>query len=208
MKHTFEEVCAVLDSERDYQDQRWPDHMHPVGSYLTYIWRYYRVAEELDSTTDALSGQALVPLRKLAALAVVCMEQNGLGEGYFASMLPSRENVYFALQKEMKNLNMSPDSGRPLEVSEELTAIRIRLEHADKNWDPTYRPDPVLRWIRSIGALAIRCMQNHGAPPRDLRLMPVNSLAVAEAAGNDPTPISDPTASGGGESNPVPYPPS
>ena len=49
----FNRICEIVDGERAYQQLRWPGHVHPVGSYLTYLRRYCRKAEELDSTTDA-----------------------------------------------------------------------------------------------------------------------------------------------------------
>jgi hypothetical protein len=84
MKATRQEVYAAIDSERDYQDA----NRHNARSNLT---RVYSVPEWLNvmatylrKAQDAWSGphpegldESINVVRKIAATAVICMEQNG-----------------------------------------------------------------------------------------------------------------------------------
>ena len=82
-------VYAVIDGERDYQEQRWgndaapgrteADHYHSVTEWLSYIRDY--VEEGLNiccrNADPVASEQALHIVRKVAGMAVACMEQRG-----------------------------------------------------------------------------------------------------------------------------------
>ena len=80
-----QEVYAVIDGERAYQDDiiannptrhDATDHQHPVGSFLTMMDTYLRRAQ--DAWTDkAGHDPALEVIRKIAAIAVQCMERHG-----------------------------------------------------------------------------------------------------------------------------------
>src|SRR4051812_11953230 len=79
------DVYAAVDSERDYQDQfvlpeRQYYQTHTLGEFIVMLNSYARKAE--DSWThhkDKLDGfpESLHEVRKIAALAVRCMEQHG-----------------------------------------------------------------------------------------------------------------------------------
>lgn len=71
-----EEVYAVIDGERDYQDMRWPGHKHSVTEFLVFIDHYVKRGMTAVSTQDGERG-AFGDIRKIAALAVACMEENG-----------------------------------------------------------------------------------------------------------------------------------
>jgi hypothetical protein len=83
------EVYAALDSERTYQDIRWgvdaapgrrpSDHFHSVSEWLLYIQDYTTEAIHICSreADPVASEKALNWIRKIAAMGVVCMEQNG-----------------------------------------------------------------------------------------------------------------------------------
>lgn len=70
------EVYRALDSERNYQDQRWGDRgVLPVGEWVDYIRRYHEAAAAAVTAEDYEA--AMDNVRKIAGLAVVCMEQHG-----------------------------------------------------------------------------------------------------------------------------------
>lgn len=78
MKATREEVYKVIDGEREYQEKRWerPAHIHTNTEYLVYIQHYVNQAFAAVSTQDG-DGATLSALRKIGALAVAAMEENG-----------------------------------------------------------------------------------------------------------------------------------
>lgn len=69
-------VYTVIDGERDYQDDRFGDNPHTVTEFLCFMQHYLSEAIKKVSTTSG-DDCALPEVRKIAALAVVCMEQNG-----------------------------------------------------------------------------------------------------------------------------------
>ena len=82
------EVYAALDSEREYQQARAAsshpsspeEHVHSVNDYVIYIDDYIRELKTQLSRIWVPSGQipeALHTLRKVVALGVAAMEQNG-----------------------------------------------------------------------------------------------------------------------------------
>lgn len=79
MYSTREEVYKVIDGERDYQEKRWarPAHNHSNTEYLVYIQHYVNQAFTAVSTQDG-DQATLSALRKIAALAVAAMEENGV----------------------------------------------------------------------------------------------------------------------------------
>ena len=80
MKNTRGEVFAVIDSERNYQDGL--DHTRTdgcakgVGDYLSLIRTYLRQAEDKYAFNPG-NVEALHSIRKIAGIAVACMEQHG-----------------------------------------------------------------------------------------------------------------------------------
>jgi hypothetical protein len=173
MKHSLAEVFSVIDGEREYQLKRWPGHKHTVGDYLTYMWHYYRKAEELDSTLNVLDmaylTRILEPFRKLAALGVACMEENGFVTRIKSIYLgpATRDLVYLAIEDERRHqISVWDDEDDPQSTSTELTLIRRYLSAADIAWSDNEGDATGLDVLRKVVAIAIRCMQNHGAPPR------------------------------------------
>ena len=72
------EIYKLIDGEREYQEARWPSlyHDHSATEYLVYIRDYteealHRVSRDWDESF------ALENMRKIAALAVACMERHG-----------------------------------------------------------------------------------------------------------------------------------
>lgn len=75
-----EEALEAVEAEREYQDQRWGGSVHDanesVGNFLIYIERYLDKAK--NAYVDANHSEpALHEVRKIAALAVACMEVHG-----------------------------------------------------------------------------------------------------------------------------------
>lgn len=74
------QVYMAIDSERDYQEQRWPGHQHEIESYVVYMEDYLNELKSLRSRND---GDECLPrsqdiLRKVIALGVACAEQHGI----------------------------------------------------------------------------------------------------------------------------------
>lgn len=78
-------VYELIDGERDYQELRWNGHTtsthgaHSVTEFLVFIRDY--VDEALHTVSrkgePEASELASANVRKIAALAVACMEQHG-----------------------------------------------------------------------------------------------------------------------------------
>jgi hypothetical protein len=79
MKETRAEVYRAIDGERTYQEKRWerPKHNHTNTEYLVYIDHYVKQAFAAVSTEDG-DESTFPALRKIAALAVAAMEENGV----------------------------------------------------------------------------------------------------------------------------------
>lgn len=80
------EVYAAIDSERDYQDRRWGDSLssdrkpgngeRTIDEFALYIAAYTaKMVEQCGTFSD--SKAKLDSIRKIAGLAVACMEQHG-----------------------------------------------------------------------------------------------------------------------------------
>jgi hypothetical protein len=88
MKATRAEVYAAIDGERDYQDRRWnaettpTEGNHSVEEFVLYMEHYLQEARRLLSTqaSPKATRDGLDFVRKVTAMGVACMEQNGLVE--------------------------------------------------------------------------------------------------------------------------------
>jgi hypothetical protein len=89
-----EAAYAAIDSERDYQDQKWGDSAssgnpgageRSIDEFILYISGYSDQLVQVGSTTqDARNKLDLV--RKVAALCVACMEQHGTPKRRFTQL--------------------------------------------------------------------------------------------------------------------------
>ena len=85
MKSTRQEVYQAINEERDYQDIKWNPEtttshgIHSVEQWIVYIEDYLLEAKHaLSRNTQTIGDEAaLHGIRKVAAMAVCCMEQNG-----------------------------------------------------------------------------------------------------------------------------------
>lgn len=79
MNATREEVYAAIDSERSHQDSRFGglDAINSVGDFIVYLTEYNsRLIRAYTNSVDPQRG--LAEIRKIAGLAVACMEKNGV----------------------------------------------------------------------------------------------------------------------------------
>jgi hypothetical protein len=80
---TREEVYKALDSERTYQKRRWnadttsSEGVHTATEYILFMEHYLSEARRLASTASEGNLMVLDFVRKVTALGVACMEQNG-----------------------------------------------------------------------------------------------------------------------------------
>ena len=86
MKATRQEVYSLIDEERDYQDQKWNPQFtwtggqHSVSEWILYIEDYVQEARNIlaRNPDPQATYKALDILRKIAAMSVAAMEQNGI----------------------------------------------------------------------------------------------------------------------------------
>ena len=86
MTATREEVYEAIDGERDYQDGRWNEStttsagVHSVTEFVLYMEHYLTETRRLLSTQGSPKSDqdGLDFIRKVTALGVACMEQNGV----------------------------------------------------------------------------------------------------------------------------------
>jgi hypothetical protein len=75
-----EEVFAAINGEREYQTGKWGgesyDRWQSIGDWLAYMRHYLNMAEAAHTTSDDRNAP-LIQIRKVAALAVACMEVHG-----------------------------------------------------------------------------------------------------------------------------------
>jgi hypothetical protein len=78
-----EEVYALIDGERAYQDKAWSennmggDHPLRIGEDLLLIERYLRSAIDMWTSEKRPEVQTMALIRKIGAIAVRSMETNG-----------------------------------------------------------------------------------------------------------------------------------
>ena len=73
------DVISVVLDEREYQDERWGlEGHHETGAYLSFIQHY--VTRAMSEITVDNHMATLHSVRKIAALAVACMEDNGISK--------------------------------------------------------------------------------------------------------------------------------
>jgi hypothetical protein len=76
-----EEVYALIDGEREYQDRKWGgqehDQQHPPEDFIVFISGYVRSA--LQGVYEGTQDREFILscLRKIGALAVAAMEVHG-----------------------------------------------------------------------------------------------------------------------------------
>jgi hypothetical protein len=179
---TRQEVYAAIDSERDYQDRLSDDRTEhhdkrTIGEYLTMLRYYVREADD-NWTKHAGDAKALDSVRKVAAIVVHCMEDTGIAlrttpTKKYALVLdsPPRMHIYQSIDDELryqdeKFPNRQPHK-EPCTVGENLTLIEHYLRWAcDHFVERGQESGLVHESLRKLLAVAVRCMEVHGAPER------------------------------------------
>lgn len=85
MNATRQEVYDAIDSERAYQDSRWNESTttsgghHSISEWLAYITDYVQEAQHILARTPKQDAdpKAIEIVRKVAGMAVKCMEEHG-----------------------------------------------------------------------------------------------------------------------------------
>jgi rubrerythrin len=78
--YTIDEVFSAIKSERNYQDNTWNanEDEHSLEEWLLYIENHLNEAKQVVTRGEKNGGaSALDILRRIAAMAVLAMEQNG-----------------------------------------------------------------------------------------------------------------------------------
>lgn len=86
MKH---EVITAIESERHYQDRRWPHHEHTIQEWLTIMQKCMCDAWTSQSGTNA----AMHEIRQVVAVGVAAMEQHGSPKRGEPVTAPNQDNL-------------------------------------------------------------------------------------------------------------------
>ena len=103
MKKTFEEVCQIVNGEREYQDKRWNDNTtssggkHDILSWATFMQHYLNESIRIVSTTadPEATQEGLAMILKLTGLGVACLEQYGFERSDIYRDLSFSRVVYY-----------------------------------------------------------------------------------------------------------------
>jgi len=173
-----EEVYKVIGFERQYQNLIWGgenhDKEHSVGDWLIFIRGYYDDAVRLASHLANAPTQDM--FRKLAALCFACMETNGfvtrtipLEMVRFASPRIQINAIRHAIDFERKyqeNLSSDRTDGNSRSSNDYLLMFGSYLHRAEQAWTDNPGDLQALDDVRKLAAIAVRCMEEHGAPYR------------------------------------------
>lgn len=83
-KTDHKEVIAVVDGELLYQHAKFGENPHEIDAFATYIRHYSKILDETATTPNTPEAKLTV-VRKIAALAIRCMEQHGAPPRNFAT---------------------------------------------------------------------------------------------------------------------------
>ena len=74
---TRDEVYALIDGERAYQEQLWPSNPLQEGEFIALLQDYVNQARTVWVREPKPCQQTMGIIRKIAAIAVHAMEQHG-----------------------------------------------------------------------------------------------------------------------------------
>jgi hypothetical protein len=73
-----ENAYTSIESEREYQREKWGERPHEIDAFALYIVQYAQKLADVCATKGTLDLiEKLDHVRKVGALAVACMEQHG-----------------------------------------------------------------------------------------------------------------------------------
>lgn len=148
---TQNEVFDLIQGERSYQKKLWPSHKHSYREYVIYIRDYLTEALHLESRFTADDSQTKAIVRKIAAMCSAATEENSpayMTGAYLSVDAPGGVSQPFVI--------WLADMARIAESS----FLGILNEHGFK-----WASDSA---IHAIYAMAFHCMEEHGAPARDI----------------------------------------
>lgn len=73
---TRSDVFSAIDGEVEYQFAKFGENPHEIDAFATYIRQYSRILDETATAPNTPEAKLTV-VRKIAAIAVRCMEQHG-----------------------------------------------------------------------------------------------------------------------------------
>lgn len=97
----------------------------------------------------------------------------------------TRHDVYKLIDSERAYqedyLTKERTDGNPKNLGEYLPLLRVILRNAEDNFYglPGNHPD-TLSEIRKLAATAVRCLEEHGAPPRTVKTIVVKEIPLSE----------------------------
>jgi len=83
--------------------------------------------------------------------------------------MATRQEVYEVIDAERDYQDRLPPErtdGKPKSVGEYLTLLRYGLSQADEKWATHAGHDHALHELRKVGAILVRCLEDHGVPER------------------------------------------
>lgn len=90
-------------------------------------------------------------------------------------MNEARRNAFAAISSE-RDYQDTKWVGHRHEVGAYLTMLRTYLHEAEEAWTRSSGDEEALKGIRKIGGIAVACMEEHGAPMRELHIFPTGGL--------------------------------
>jgi len=191
MKLTRAEVYELIDGERDYQDKRWPHDApsvgsHDVGTYILFMKGYVNKAIET-ACFSARHEECIEHFRKIAALAVRCME----GHGTVPRLPPDprlydvtddlndplilekhdRSGIYKIIdgERDYQESLLGPGGVRSCSTQEVGSYLLLLQEYVDRTqraWADHHGDIPALHGVRKVAGICVRCMEEHGVAAR------------------------------------------
>jgi hypothetical protein len=190
------EVYAAIDTERSYQDRVWgdDDSENTPAAFVAYMRMYLNDtmlpmrslgAEVL--TADEVQQMRGDSLRKIAGLAVACLETHGVPQ---RTPLPGlelgpteRAYVYAAIEEErayqmspamLQDRGWTPELIKPagrsgiavITQAEYLVLLDAYIDRARDAWVDNEGNIACLHVVRKIAAIAVAAMEFTGAPIR------------------------------------------
>ena len=78
-KTNRKDVYSAINSELAYQKARFGENPHEIDAFATYIRQYSKLLDETATQPNPPEAKLAI-VRKIAAIAVRCMEQHGAPE--------------------------------------------------------------------------------------------------------------------------------
>lgn len=161
---TRDEVYALIQGEREYQTRLWPGHKHTYREYLIFVRDYLQEALHLESRFTGGDGQTKAIVRKVATMCLAAIEENS----------SSCKDAYLAYNERRITQNLTLWLLDMTQIAEQWF-VSARDSHGDLLWFPHNA-------VHSIYEMAFHCMEEHGAPARDIEGDLVKRQRTVDAA--------------------------